>query len=70
MGGGGGPLQVDAQVEVGGEPVAQVLGRKVGQRCRGQEAPSDRGDVVSLVVYVLDELRKGRPVSLAGEALV
>jgi hypothetical protein len=65
-----GARKVDTQGEVRDEAVTQVLGGKIIQRRRGQEASSDRGDVVSLLVHVLDELRERRPVSLSEESLV
>jgi len=64
------PLQVVAGVEVCGESVAQVLGGEVVQRCCGHEASSDRGDIVSLIIDALHELRQRRPVSLVNESLV
>ena len=59
-----------AGAEVGDETVAQILGREIVQGCGCDEASSDRGNVVSLIMNGLHELRQRRPVSLAEETLV
>ena len=61
--------QVVAEVEVGGESVTQILGGEVVQRCPGQGS-SDRGDIVSLIIDSLHELRQCRPIPLSEESLV
>ena len=63
-------MQVVAEVEVGGESVPQILGGEIVQRWRAHEASSDRGDVVSLIIDALHELRQRRPVSLVNKSLV
>jgi hypothetical protein len=63
------PLQVDAQVEVGDDPVPQILGGEIVQRCPGHGS-SERGDVVSLIIDSLHELRQRWPVALSEESLV
>ncbi len=64
-----GLLQVVAEVEVGGEPVPQILGGEVVQRCRGHGS-CERGDIVSLIIDSLHELRQCWPVALSEESLV
>jgi hypothetical protein len=65
----GRPRQIDIEVEVRDEPVAQILGGEIVQRCPGHDS-CDRDDVMSLVVDFLHELRQRRPVSLSEESLV
>ena len=62
-------LPVVAEVEVGGEPVSQVLGGEAVQRCHGHGS-CKRGDIVSLIIDALHELRQRRPVALSEESLV
>jgi hypothetical protein len=64
-----GSLQVVAEVEVGGESVPQILGGEVVQRCRGHGS-CERGDIVSLIIDSLQQLRQCRPVALSEESLV
>ena len=64
-----GPLQVVAEVEVRGESVPQILGGEVVQRCPGHGS-CERGDVVSLIIDSLHELRQRWPVALSEESLV
>ena len=64
-----GPLQVVAEVEVRDESVPQILGGEVVQRCRGHGS-CDRGDIVSLIIDSLHELRQCWPVALSEESLV
>jgi hypothetical protein len=54
---------------VGGEPIPEILGGEVVQRCPGH-GTGERGDIVSLIIDGLHELRQRRPVSLANESLV
>ena len=61
--------QVVAEVEVRGESVPQILGGEVVQRCPGHGS-CERGDIVSLIIDSLQELRQRRPVSLSEESLV
>ena len=49
---------------MGGEPVPQILGGETVQRCPGHGS-GDRGDIASLIIDCLHELRQRRPVSLA-----
>jgi hypothetical protein len=65
----GRPLQVVAEVEVGGEPVSQILSGEVVQRCPGHGS-GERSNVVSLIVDSLQELRQRWPVALSEESLV
>ena len=65
----GGPLQVVAEVEVRDESVAQILGGEVIQRCPGHRS-CDRGEIVSLIIDSLHELRQCWPVALSEESLV
>jgi hypothetical protein len=65
----GGPLQVIAEVEVRGESVPQILGGEVAQRCPGHGS-CERGDIVSLIIGSLQQLRQRWPVSLSEESLV
>jgi hypothetical protein len=62
-------LQVDAQVEVGDDPVPQILGGEIVQRCPGHGS-CDRSDIVSLIIDSLHELRQRWPVALSEESLV
>jgi hypothetical protein len=64
-----GPLLVVAEVDVGGESVAQVLGGEVVERCPGHGS-CERGDIVSLIIDALHELRQCWPVCLSEESLV
>ena len=61
--------QVVAEVEVGDEPVSQILGGEVVERCPGHGS-CERSDVVSLIIDALHELRQCRPVALSEESLV
>ena len=63
------PLQVVAEVEVRGESVPQVLGGEIIQRCPGHDS-CERGDIVSLIIGSLHQLRQRWPVSLSEESLV
>ena len=54
---------------MGGEPVPQILGGEIVQRCPGHGS-CDRGDIVSLIIDCLHELRQRRPVALSEESLV
>jgi hypothetical protein len=54
---------------VGGEPVPQILGGEVVQRCHGHGS-SERSDIVSLIIDALHELRQRRPVCLSEESLI
>jgi hypothetical protein len=54
---------------VGGEPVPQILGGEVVQRCPGHGS-CERSDIVSLIIDALHELRQRRPVALSEESLV
>jgi hypothetical protein len=54
---------------VGGEPVPQILGGEVVQRCPG-DGSCERDDVMSLVVDLLHELRQRWPVALSEESRV
>jgi hypothetical protein len=62
-------LQVIAEVEVRGESVPQILGGEVAQRCPGHGS-CERGDIVSLIIGSLQQLRQRWPVSLSEESLV
>ena len=62
-------MQVDAEVEVGDESVPQILGGEIVQRCPGHDS-CDRGDIVSLIIDSLQELRQCWPVALSEESLV
>jgi hypothetical protein len=62
-------LLVVADVEIRGESVTQVLGGEVVQRCPGHGS-CDRGDIVSLIIDSLQQLRQCWPVALLGESLV
>jgi hypothetical protein len=62
-------LRVDAQVEVGDDPVPQILGGEIVQRCPGHGS-NDRSDIVSLIIDYLHELRQRWPVALSEESLV
>ena len=54
---------------MGGEPVPQILGGEIVQRCPRQGS-NDRSDIVSLIIDSLHQLRQCRPVALSGESLV
>jgi hypothetical protein len=54
---GRGALQVIAEVEVRGESVPQILGGEVAQRCPGHGS-CERGDIVSLIIGYLQQLRQ------------
>jgi hypothetical protein len=54
---------------VGGEPVPQILGGEIVQRCPGHGS-NDRSDIVSLIIDSLHELRQRWPVALSEESLV
>jgi hypothetical protein len=54
---------------VGGEPVPQILGGEVVQRCPGHGS-CERSDIVSLIIDALQQLRQRRPVCLSEESLV
>ena len=54
---------------MGGESVPQILGGEIVQRCPGHGS-CDRGDIVSLIIDSLHELRQCRPVALSEESLV
>ena len=62
-------MKVIAEVEVGGESVAQILGGEVVQRCPGHGS-CERSNIVSLIIDSLHELRQRWPVCLVGESLV
>jgi hypothetical protein len=62
--------QTAAEADMRDESVTQILGREVVQRRGCYQASSDRGNVVSLIVNGLHELRQRRPVSLAEETLI
>ena len=62
-------MQVVAEVEVRGEPVPQILGGEIVQRCPGHDS-CDHGDIVSLIINSLQQLRQRRPVALSEESLV
>lgn len=62
-------MQVIAEVEVRGESVPQILGGEVAQRCPGHGS-CERGDIVSLIIGSLQQLRQRWPVSLSEESLV
>jgi hypothetical protein len=64
-----GPRQVDVEVEVRDESVAQILGGEVVQRCPGHRS-CDRVDIVSLIIDSLQQLRQCWPVALSEESLV
>jgi hypothetical protein len=64
-----GLLQVVAEVEVRGESVPQILGGQITQRCPGHRS-CERGDIVSLIIDALQQLRQRRPVCLSEESLV
>ena len=64
-----GPLQVDPEVEVRDEPVSQILGGEVVQRCPGHGS-CEPSYVVSLISDSLHDKRQRRPVSLSEESLV
>lgn len=49
-----GLLRVDAEVEVRGESVPQILGGEIIQRCPGHGS-SDRADIVSLIIDSLHQ---------------
>jgi hypothetical protein len=61
---------VEANVEPGHQPVAQVLGGKLTQWFLGHQRPCRGGDVVTLAVSVLHQRGKGRPVALVDQARV
>jgi hypothetical protein len=63
-------VRVDAEMELGDESVAKILGGEIVQRCGCHDASSDRGDVVSLFVDLLHELRQRRPVFLTEESFI
>jgi hypothetical protein len=63
-------VRVDAEMELGDESVAKILGGEIVQRCGCHDASSDRGDVVSLFVDLLHELRQRGPVFLTEESFV
>ncbi len=62
-------MQVVAEVEVRDESVTQILGGEIVQRCPGHGS-CDRGDIVSLIIDFLHELRQCWPVALSEESLV
>ena len=64
------PTRAAAGAEVGDESVTQILGGEIAQGCGRDEASSDRGNIVSLIMNGLHELRQRRPVTLAREALI
>ncbi len=64
-----GQLQVVAEVEMRGESVPKILGGEIVQRCPGHGS-TDRGDIVSLIIDSLYELRQCWPVALSEESLV
>ena len=63
-------MRVDAEMELSDESVAKILGGETVQRCGCHDASSDRGDVVSLFVDLLHELRQRGPVFLTEESFV
>jgi hypothetical protein len=65
----GWPRQVDAEVEVRDESVTQILCGEIVKRSPGHGS-SDRGDIVSLIIDSLHELRQRWPVALSEESLV
>ena len=65
----GRPRQVDVEVEVRDESVAQILGGEVVQRCPGHRS-CDRVEIVSLIIDFLHELCQCWPVCLSEESLV
>jgi hypothetical protein len=64
------PKLAAAGAEVGDESVTQIRGREIVQGYGCDEASSDRGNVVSLIMNCLHELRQRRPVTLSDESLV
>ena len=54
---------------MGDEPVPQILGGEVVQRCP-RHGSCERGDIVSLIIDFLHELRQCWPVALSEESLV
>jgi hypothetical protein len=64
------PTRAAAGAEVGDESVPQILGGEIVHGCGCYETSSDRGNVVSLIMNGLQQLRQRRPVTLSGETLV
>ena len=58
------PTQAAAKIEVSDESVTQILGREIVQRCGCSETSSDRGNVVSLIMNGLHQLRQRQPAFL------
>ena len=54
----------------GDEPVAQVAGGGVAQRCLGDQGAGGGADVVALLVGLLQHRRGGRPVALLEQSRV
>jgi hypothetical protein len=62
-------MLVVVKIDVRGESVSQILGGEVVQRCTGHGS-CDRGDIVSLIIDFLQQLRQCWPVALSEESLV
>lgn len=68
--GDGSLVGVEGDVEAGDDSVPQISCGAVGQGCVGDHAPGRCGDVVALLVGLLDECCGGWPVGLLDQAWV